>query len=136
MQDARNDQLFGPVRFCSWDCFWQSAHLSFSFAHPAIAQFHCFDVQLETSSIMADIDDEGWGPLETSSTLGDVDGEGTDCDAPSSAPRFVPCAGAAIGKLTMTKVATARIFIFTIAGSYMTRPTMIRPNVIAQVTQM
>ena len=37
MQDARNDQLFRPVNFCSFDCFWQSAHFSFSLAHLAFA---------------------------------------------------------------------------------------------------
>src|SRR5260370_37740028 len=37
--------------------------------------------------------------------------------APSSAPRKVPCAYAVNGKLTMTKVATARIFVLMIAPS-------------------
>jgi hypothetical protein len=37
MQDARNDQLFRPVKFCSFDCFRQSAHFSFSLAHLAFA---------------------------------------------------------------------------------------------------
>lgn len=71
---------------------------------------------------MDDIDDEGLGPLETSSTLGEIDGEGTGRDAPPSAPRIGPCGYAANGKLMVTKVATARIFIFMIALSSVLNP--------------
>src|SRR5260370_21018711 len=59
MHDARNDQLFRPVSFLSFACLWQSAHFSFSFSHSAFARFHCFDVHLETSSILDDVEDVG-----------------------------------------------------------------------------
>jgi len=59
MQDARNDQLFRPVKFWSSDCFWQSAHFSLSSAHLAFARFHCFDVHFETSSTLEDVEEGG-----------------------------------------------------------------------------
>src|SRR5215469_11626456 len=55
MHMARNDQLFLPESFCSLDCFSQSAHLSFSLAHLALAAFHCLVVHLETSSAAVDV---------------------------------------------------------------------------------
>src|SRR5262249_14834941 len=66
---ARNDQLLRPVSFWSFDCFWQSAHFSFSLAHSAFARFHCFDVHFETSSTL---EDDGGGVVVCARAIPDV----------------------------------------------------------------